>query len=281
MPWCDTTTTSCPGENLLSQQDMLTREMRCVKQAMRRAGRAIAETARHYSRNPMRGVQRTVVTEADIEAHHILRDHLQTTFPEDGWLSEENCHDLDRFQCRRVWVVDPLDGTRDLVRGHPEYAISVALIENGRPILGVIYNPCTHELFEAVAHGPAQLNGIPVHCTPTSLYDPQILVSRIGLEQGRYARYRHQAQFKPCGSMAYRLACVAAGRAQATLSVTPKNEWDIAAGVLLITRAGGRVTDLQGQAHRFNRPRTLVNGLIAAAPGSFTQVLGLVNAQGS
>ena len=276
MTWCDTTTRSGPLVPMKVSQEEWAHELRCARQAVRQAGQVVMEVARRYARTPDRTAHRSVVTDADIRSDRILREQLHVAFPRDSWLSQTYCHDVTRLEQERIWVVDPLGGTHDLVQGRPEYAISVALVEKGHPKVAVIYNPCTQELFEAVSGREARLNGIPIHCTSNSLSCPRVLVSRTDLEQGRYHAYRQQLQLVPCGSMAYRLACVAAGRAQATLCVTPKHEWDIAAGVLLVTCAGGRVTDLQGQTNRFNRPRLLVNGVVASSSGSYAQVAGQV-----
>lgn len=276
MAWCDTTTPSSSLVPLMAPQEEWTHELRCARQAVRQAGQAVMEVARHYARTPVRSAHRSVVTDADIRSDHILCDCLHVAFPDDGWLSQTHGHEDARLEQERIWIVDALGGTLDLVQGRPEYAISVALIKNGQSQVAIVYNPCTQELFEAVSGRDARLNGIPIHCTSHSQVCPRVLVSRTDLEQGRYHAYRHQLQLAPCGSMAYRLACVAAGRVQGTLCVTPKHEWDIAAGTLLVTCAGGRVTDLQGQANRFNRPRLLVNGVVAAASGSYAQVAGLV-----
>ena len=272
---CDTETQSCPVVTLLSEQDRWDRELRTIRRAVRQAGQAVMEVARRYARTPVRSSHRSVVTDADIRSDRILREHLQTAFPQDSWLSQTHGHDVTRLDRERIWIVDALGGTHDLVQGYPEYAISVALVKQGRPEVAVVYNPCTQELFEAVRGRDARLNGIPIHCTSNSLPCPRVLVSRADLEQGRYHAYRRQLQLVPCGSTAYRVACVAAGRAQATLGVTPKHPWDIAAGILLMTCAGGRVTDLQGHPYQFNRARLLVNGVVAAAPGSYNQVAGI------
>ena len=197
---CDTETQSCPVVTLLSEQDRWDRELRTIRRAVRQAGQAVMEVARRYARTPVRSSHRSVVTDADIRSDRILREHLQTAFPQDSWLSQTHGHDVTRLDRERIWIVDALGGTHDLVQGYPEYAISVALVKQGRPEVAVVYNPCTQELFEAVRGRDARLNGIPIHCTSNSLPCPRVLVSRADLEQGRYHAYRRQLQLVPCGS---------------------------------------------------------------------------------
>jgi len=244
---------------------MLEQELEVVKQAVREAGEAILSIAdKHYS-EAAKQADRTVVTKADIEADRILQDHLGKAFPDYGWLSEETKDDGSRFNRDRVWIVDPMDGTREFVMKVPEFVVSVALAEKGQIILGVIYNPCTGELYEAVRHGGTNLNGKRLYCDHKLDDKPKVEVSRSDIEKNRFVDYESYLDLHPCGSIAYKLARLAVGRADSTLSVTPKNESDIAAGVLLVTEGGGTVTDLAGQTHRFNQRDTLLNGVIAAS----------------
>jgi myo-inositol-1(or 4)-monophosphatase len=164
-----------------------------------------------------------------------------------------------------VWIVDPLDGTREFVLKIPEYAVSVALVEDGVPVLGAVYSPLNHELYAAVKGQGALLNGRPIHCDHRLSGRPVVEVSRSDIEKGRFAAFANDLDLRPCGSIAYKLARAAAGQADSTLSITPKNEWDIAGGVLLVSEAGGRVTDLAGKVHVFNNEDTLVDGVIAAS----------------
>jgi myo-inositol-1(or 4)-monophosphatase len=259
---------------------MLEQELEIAKHAVQEAGEAILHIAEKYYKTAPKGVDRTVVTEADIEADRILRDHLQGRFPAYGWLSEETKDDTSRFRRDRVWIVDPMDGTREFVMKVPEFVVSVALAERGRIILGVILNPNTRELFEAVQEAGARLNGRLVRCDRPLDGKPKVEVSRSDIEKNRFSGYESHLELRPVGSIAYKLARLAAGKADATLSVTPKNEWDIAAGVLLTTEAGGKVTDLAGQPHQFNRRDTLLDGVIAASVTAYGPVKQAVSAIG-
>lgn len=203
------------------------------------------------------------VTQADLALDKILKESLLQ--PEEGWLSEETVDHPDRLSKRRVWIVDPIDGTREFIEGIPEWCISVALAVDGVPVAGGICNPAADQLFlGAIGHGVA-LNGNPVSLSAShTLAGARVLASRSEIRKGLWQRFE-TAPFTtlPSGSIAYKLACVAGGLAEATMTLVPKNEWDIAAGVCLIHAAGGLTIDLSGAPRRFNQPDPLLNGLLA------------------
>jgi myo-inositol-1(or 4)-monophosphatase len=206
------------------------------------------------------------VTEADTAVDTLLRELL----PRDGegWLSEETEDDLTRLACRRVWVVDPLDGTREFVEGIPEWSVSVGLVVDGEPVAGGICNPATGQtIIGAVGQG-VTLNGEPVGVSGrTHLAGARVLASRSEVKRGEWGGYREGLfDLRPTGSVAYKLAQVAAGLADATWTLTPKHEWDVAAGVALVLAAGGRVITGTPEETRFNRARPLLSRLLAATP---------------
>ncbi len=246
----------------------LEHELKVVKYAVCKAAEAVMQIARDGFKAD-RKADNSPITAADLEANRILHETLIGDFGDYGWLSEETRDDPHRLECDRVWIVDPVDGTREFTMQIPEFAISVALAERGEVILGVICNPATGELFEAVSGGGTKLNGRPVRSDHNLDGKPVVEVSRSDIEKGRFAEFESVLELRPCGSIAYKLARLAAGKADSTLSVTPKNEWDIAAGVLLVTEAGGIVTDLTGRAYEFNQKDTLVNGVIAATSNAY------------
>jgi myo-inositol-1(or 4)-monophosphatase len=203
------------------------------------------------------------VTDADFAADNLLKERLLARLPEAGWLSEETVDSPERLNKSLVWVVDPLDGTKEFVMGIPEFSVSVALVENGRPVLGIVYNPAAQELFYARQGGPVYFNGEPVTVSPrTELAGAAIDASRSERKRGEFEPFESLLTIRTMGSIAYKLARVAAGHCDATWSRGPKNEWDICAGVLLIEAGGGTAVDLDDAPFTFNRPRTLVNGII-------------------
>ena len=168
-----------------------------------------------------------------------------------------------------MWIVDPLDGTREFVAGIPEWCVSIGLVENGEAVAGGILNPATGQRFVgAVGHG-LTLDGRPAGpSAATTLNGALVLASRSEVKRGQWERFAGAPfRVKPTGSVAYKLACVAAGLADATWTLVPKHEWDVAAGVALACAGGCAVRTLEGGAPRFNRPEPLLTGLIACAPG--------------
>jgi len=216
------------------------------------------------------------ITEADRTANRVLRQALRRDG--EGWLSEESFDDLARLDNERVWVVDPLDGTREFVAGIPEWCISVGYVENGKAVAGGICNPATRELFLGAVDQGITLNGKAVRSSNCrSLSEAVVLASRSEAKRGEWERFR-QAPFtmRPMGSVAYKLALVAAGLADATWTFAPKSEWDIAAGVALVESAGGFVRKIDNSLIRFNQKSTRLPGLLACGPYLFEEVTGFV-----
>lgn len=208
---------------------------------------------------------RSPVTTVDHEVNRILHEMQRREFPQDGWLSEESPDDPARLSNRRVWIVDPIDGTKALVNQMPEFCISAALIDRGAPVVAAILNPSTDELFTAVRGGGLFLNGARVTCPPGHDFSPVIMVSAWELRIGRWSMLAETARCRPMYSIANALALVAAGRVQATFTIEPENEWDLAAGVLLVEESGGTVSDAEGNPFVFNRPIPRLRGVIAVA----------------
>jgi myo-inositol-1(or 4)-monophosphatase len=205
------------------------------------------------------------VTAADLDANQAIRSAVSAAFPEDAWFSEETAVSQQRLQRRRVWIVDPLDGTKEFIRRVPEFCVSVALVDSNLPCVGVTYDPVNDRLYVARRGAGLTVNGKPARVSSTAdLATARVLASRSEDERGEWDAYRQHARITPCGSVALKLARVAAGEGDATFTLTPKNEWDICSGTLLVIEGGGRITDRYGQALRFNQADPLRSGLIAA-----------------
>lgn len=213
------------------------------------------------------------LTQADIETDAFLKDALLTPYPNYGWLSEETVDTAARLTHSTLWIVDPIDGTREFVQGIPEYVVSIALVEHGTPTVAVIYNPPSDELFVAAQGGGTYLNGKRVFCTETSRLDQAVLtVSRSETKRGEIAPFVSSLKaVQPLGSVAYKLAIVAAGQADLNFSVQSKNEWDVVAGDLLIREAGGQMLELNGKPRCYNQPNPLINGGLAAGNHQLAQ----------
>lgn len=204
------------------------------------------------------------VTDADLAADTLLHERLLALLPEAGWLSEETADQPERLEKEFVWVVDPLDGTKEFVMGIPEFSISVALVQHGVPILGVIYNPVTKELYAARRGNGLTLNGEPVTVSERTEFRGAIVdASRSERKRGEFTPFEETLEIRTLGSIAYKLARTAAGQADATWSRGPKHEWDICAGVLLVLEGGGCCVDLDDKPFVFNKSWPKVNGIIA------------------
>lgn len=206
------------------------------------------------------------VTEAD----HAVDRVLQETLLRDGeaWLSEESADDLSRLEKTRVWIVDPLDGTREFVAGIPEWCVSIAFVEDGKAVAGGIANPATHEIFLGDSEHGLRYNGRRVNASSkSSLMGAKVLASRSEVKRGEWSCFQN-APFAvtPMGSVAYKLARVAAGLDDATWTLTPKHEWDVAAGVALVEAAGGFAGTLDFSPPEFNHKSPLLRGLVASGP---------------
>jgi myo-inositol-1(or 4)-monophosphatase len=206
------------------------------------------------------------VTQADRAADGLLREVLVRDG--EGWLSEESVDDLTRLKKTRVWVVDPIDGTREFVAGIPEWCVSVGLIDNGQAIAGGICNPATRETFIGSFETGVTYNGKGA-CARRgeALSGATVLASRSEVKRGEWEQFRNGPfAIRPMGSIGYKLALVAAGLADATWTLTPKHEWDVAAGVALVKAAGGVAQKLENSLLSFNNRQPLLPNLLASGP---------------
>ena len=206
------------------------------------------------------------VTTADNEADTYLKSTLMSARPQYGWLSEETVDSKNRLNKEKVWIVDPLDGTKEFIEGVPQFVVSIALVEKGIPIIGVLHNPVTKETFHAAKGGGAYLDQGQYRCSiKDSTRDMVILNSRSETRRGLWEPYKkHFKELRPIGSVAYKMGLTATGKADIFVTLRPKNEWDVCAGTCLINEAGGKVIDLNGKELTFNNQKTLIEpGLIA------------------
>lgn len=221
---------------------------------------------------------RNVVTQVDRKVSDVLRQILLRQG--EGWLSEEDVDDQARLGRQIVWVVDPLDGTREFVDGIPEWCISIGLVVDGVPAVGGVCNPATGELFLGALGSGVTYNGHPAQPSQrTDLDGAVVLASRQEYKRGEWAQFEGKGfSVRKTGSVAYKLALVSAGLADATWTLSPKHEWDVAGGVALVSCAGGKVACTRNEKLGFNRRETLLPGLIASAPGIWCHVLQMIDA---
>lgn len=205
------------------------------------------------------------VTEADLAVNDVLMSNLRTARPGYGWLSEETDDSDARLGHDSVFIIDPIDGTRSFVEGGKTWAISIAVAQRGQITAAVVYLPLRHKLYAAAHGGGATLNGATLRARGNAMSpDSKVLATRPSMEehhwQGDVPRFdRHH---RP--SLAYRLSLVGEGRFDAMLTLRPSWEWDIAAGALIVSEAGGTITDRTGTPLQFNNPHPALNGVVAA-----------------
>jgi len=261
-----------PASELLRDRDRLAL-------AVQEAG----AVAKKFFRGPLKqwtkGQGDSLVTEADIAANELLHGHLVEAG--DGWLSEESENDPTRLAARRVWVVDPIDGTRAFIAGREDWSVSVALVVDGRPVVAALFAPATEELFLSIAGGGATRNGVPIQASSgpslegARIAGPKRMMERIALNGSGIVLMPR------IHSLALRLARVANAELDAAVAGGNGHDWDLAAADLLVHEAGGMMTALDGQVLIYNRPDPVHSVLIAAGRGRHAALAELIRAQTS
>ena len=229
---------------------------------VREAGQLAQEMAR-------KGVRRWTkpdgsdVSEADIRVDALLKERLTAARPHYGWLSEETPDTPDRLAHEQLWIADPVDGTRAFIEGRDDWCVGAALAAGGRPVVAAVYQPATDDMFTAVAGNGAYLNG-----ERLSVSDGADLSGAHIAGNRRALSALADAGVKPSRAgqlpLLLRLAHVAAGRADGAVSLGQRNDWDLAAGELLVLEAGGLVSTTSGEGYVYNRPAPWQQGLVAA-----------------
>lgn len=237
----------------------------------REAARAAAEAIARHAAGDRRSWEKSEdspVTEADLEANRAILEVIAAAFPDDAILSEETRDRAERRRAERVWLVDPLDGTKEFIARIPEFAVSVALVERGEPVVGVVLQPLLGECFAGARGLGARLDGEPLAVSRVrALGRCVVLSSRTETGRGEMDAYRGWfGELRPVGSVALKLAWVAAGRGDLWVSQAPKNEWDVCAGDLLVREAGGVFVTLAEGPRRYNQADPRLRPPMAAGP---------------
>lgn len=202
------------------------------------------------------------VTEIDHAINASLKSSLTAMLPQAGWLSEEDADDLSRLDAEYVWIIDPLDGTREMLAGIPEWAITVGLAYNGVAVMGGVVNPATGEGGAwSKWHGGLYWGWTEPAAAAADLAAARIIISRREMKKGLYDSVADNlAGLRAVGSAAYKLLRVAAGRDDIYLSITPKSEWDLCGGIALLEGAGKIYRRFDGGENKFNQPDILWRG---------------------
>jgi myo-inositol-1(or 4)-monophosphatase len=247
-----------------------------LKKSVREAGLLALSMFQKPLNTWTKGEAQSPVSEADVAADNLLRERLTAGNAGIAWLSEESVDDPARLEARYVWIVDPIDGTRAYIGGLPHWAVSAALVENGRPIVACLYAPVSDEFFMAVAGAGATRNGAAIDSTRGA----ELGGARIGGPRNLLARL--QAVLPPfevmprTHSLALRLARVAEGSFDAAFAGGNSHDWDLAAADLLVHEAGGALTSFSGDTVTYNRPVPRHGMLVAAGRDRHAALLEII-----
>ncbi|GJM03800.1 MAG: 3'(2'),5'-bisphosphate nucleotidase CysQ [Rhodomicrobium sp.] len=218
------------------------------------------------------------VSEADYAVNEFLQQKLCAFDPSYSWLSEESPVTDERLDAKRTWIIDPIDGTHSFLKGDTDWTIVAALIEKGEPVLGAVYNPVLNELYMAEKGSGAQLNGIDISTNSSEhVKNAHIIASKAQFDRVFPDETTAPKRSWRC-SMAYRIALVAAGKADATISMTPKNDWDIAAAHIILEEAGGQMTTQKGVKLRYNKPKLKHSGVVASSTPLYKNLIQITTA---
>lgn len=239
-------------------------DLRLLETAARQAGDVALS---YFGRDPETWYKgnKSPVSEADMAVDRYLADRLRRERPDYGWLSEETADDRSRLTCDRVFIVDPIDGTRAFLAGGEEWTVSLAVVEKGRPVAGAVFCPVREEMFLARAGGGAWLNGGQITVSNKRRVEGAILSGPQSVAGNKKVA---EAGFQGGGllrSLAYRVAMVATGRVDVAAARGGPSDWDLAAADLLVQEAGGELTDLAGRSPIYNRAKTGHPSLVAAS----------------
>jgi myo-inositol-1(or 4)-monophosphatase len=243
------------------------RELEVALEAAREAG---AILRRHYAgdRKSWEKSKDNPLTLADLESDKAIAACIRAAFPDDAILSEETVSDPSRTSQSRVWIVDPMDGTKEFTQKIPEFAASIGLAVDGEPVVGVILNPEAETAVWASQGDGTFRDGERVQVSSCPSLDRAVVIaSRTEIKRKQFEPYEGWfKEIRPLGSIAWKLACVACGDGDLNISVAPKNEWDVCAGDILVREAGGAYTAFDGTTRIYNQEKTLIDAGMAAGP---------------
>jgi myo-inositol-1(or 4)-monophosphatase len=216
------------------------------------------------------------VTEADLAVNDLLHSVLRLARPDYGWLSEETEDGAARLTADRVFIIDPIDGTRSFTQGADTWAHSIAVAERGEITAAVVYLPLCDLLYTAARGEGAFLNGARIGASRIEDFTEACVLAAKPALAGGIWRGGACPAFKPAyrPSLAYRLGLVAQARFDAMLTLRPSWEWDIAAGALIVAEAGGRITDQRGAPLQFNRADPRLDGIVAGGHAIHGALMG-------
>jgi len=207
------------------------------------------------------------LTNADLAADAQLKERLRSARPDYGWLSEETADNTERLTRDRIFVVDPIDGTRAFVKGRPWWSVCIAVVEADRPVAAVVFAPDLDEIYTAQSRGGAYLNGKPIEASQTAQVEGCSMVGdEVMFQHPSWPTPWPNMRIEPRNSTAYRMCLVASGAFDATIAMGPKSDWDIAAAELIATESKAHCSDHKGRPFVYNRPNPQQRSMVCAAP---------------
>ena len=253
-------------------------DLALILEAAQEAGALARDIRRKGLEIEYKADDNTPVTNADLATDRLLTERLRAARPDYGWLSEETIDDSDRMAQRRIFVVDPIDGTRAFLKDRPWWSVSIAVVEDGLPVAGVVFAPELEESYAATLGHGATLNGQPIApSTATSLDDCRMVGDPYVFGHPAWPTPWPAMRVEQRNSTAYRMCLVAAGQFDAAVAPVRKWDWDVAAGDLIAREVGCFVGDHKGRAFRYNRARPSQASLICATPALAPLILERVS----
>ncbi len=233
-----------------------------LKSALVKAGEVALA---HFGKSPEQWQKKdgSLLTAADLDVNDVLHEMLSKARPDYGWLSEEGPDDPQRLSRRLCWILDPIDGTRSFAGGRDEWCVALALVEDGKPMISGIHHPLTRKLYLAERGKGASCNGAAIKVHDGASLAGARLAARSQARRRLEGSGYEQVNVAHVPQLA-RLALLAEGSVDIVLSLGWKHDWDVAAGALLVSEAGGKITTERGAAMIFNQARPQQDGLVAA-----------------
>lgn len=256
--------------------DQMEADLALIRDAAREGGEI---AMRYFRKNPETWLKdgTSPVSVADLAVDRFLSETLRAARPDYGWLSEETTDNFDRLSAPRTFVVDPIDGTRAYLDGQSIWCVSIAVVENGASLAGVLDCPALGEIYQATRHGPATLNGKVIRVAPAH-DEPRVAGPQAMLAQApAYMRAGKAVRYIP--SLAYRIAMVASGEIDATFVKANAHDWDLAAADLILQRAGGGILDDAGVAPYYAGTRPRHGALVAGSGDLLRAMAGVIAAR--
>ncbi|MBQ0806041.1 MULTISPECIES: 3'(2'),5'-bisphosphate nucleotidase CysQ [unclassified Sulfitobacter] len=242
----------------------------CARKAGQIATSYTGQTAKRWDKPGDAGP----VTEADLAVNAMLHETLTTARPDYGWLSEESEDGDRRLDQSHVFIIDPIDGTRSFIEGSDTWSHSLAIAQGGKITAAVVFLPMLDRLYAASLGGGATLNDLKIAASTTQgLSNATVLATKPVMAEHHWIAGDPGFKRAHRPSLAYRLGLVGQGRFDGMVTLRKSWEWDIAAGALIVTEAGGYCTDKTGAALRFNNPDPRLNGVLAASASIHADLL--------